>query len=294
MDLIAISDIYGDTRITKEFLLKLDNSKKNDRIIIVAGDIDIKMLSDDYYQNVNKILRLLSENCRLLIYLPGDSDAEDLNIHQENTINIDKNHLVIEKDDMKIGFFGLGGAPAHSVREKRFSAYLWDENIPTVRESLMTNLKINLEKLMISQPDYIILITHAPPYGTADYSTPITIKEEALLGEILEELGKGIEKIGRKRLSRNPRHLGSRVIKEFVKYYKPDIHIFAHIHKQGGKIITKNGTIFYNVSHLSPLPYRLTGRKFLLLRLTKQRVTYSFNSVVTKSLSFQDFLEAYL
>ena len=97
MDLIAISDIYGDTRITKEFLLKLDNSKKNDRIIIVAGDIDIKMLSDDYYQNVNKILRLLSENCRLLVYLPGDSDAEDLNIHQENTINIDKNNLVVKK-----------------------------------------------------------------------------------------------------------------------------------------------------------------------------------------------------
>ena len=107
--------------------------------------------------------------------------------------------------------------------------------------------------------------------------------------KMLEELEVETEKDETKKLARNPRHLGSRTLREFVRYYKPDVHIFAHVHKQGGKVLTKNGTMFCNVSHLSSLPYRLTGRKFLFLRLTKEEVTFFFDSVVIKNLSFQDF-----
>lgn len=294
MDLIAISDIYGDVRIVREFLSRLSTTEKDDRIIIVAGDIDIKTSSEHYFKNVSRILKLLSKNCRYLIYVPGDSDAKELFVTKRNIVNIDRRNFMIQVDNVKIGLLGLGGAPIHSVREKNFFPYLWNENIPIVRENLMMNLKINLEKLMVYRPDYIILVTHAPPYGIADYSRPITLSEEVLLGDILEEeLETGIEKT-RKRLARNPKRLGSRVLKEFVRYYKPDIHIFAHVHKQGGKTITRDGTTFFNVSHLSPLPYRLTGRKFLLLKITKKGITFSFDSVVHKNLPFQDFLEIYL
>jgi len=294
VDLIAISDIYGDISIVKEFLSRLNESKKHNRIIVVAGDLGIKTRSQNYFENVNKILDLLSKKCKYLFYVPGDSDVEDLAVSYQNIINIDKNNFIIEMDDVRVGLLGFGGAPAHSVREKKFFSYLWDESIPIVRENLMMNLRINLEKVMTYRPDYIVLVTHAPPFGIADYSRPITLSEEVLLGELLEELEVETEKDETKKLARNPRHLGSRTLREFVRYYKPDVHIFAHVHKQGGKVLTKNGTMFCNVSHLSSLPYRLTGRKFLFLRLTKEEVTFFFDSVVIKNLSFQDFLEAYL
>ena len=295
MDLIAVSDIYGDVRIVREFLSRISDSKKDDRVIVVVGDIDIKAYSTNYFRNVNRILKLLSKNCKVLFYVPGDSDAKKLIVTGQNIVNIDINNFIVKVNDMKIGLLGLGGAPSHSIREKKFFTYLWDENIPIVREGLMRDLKINLEKLMVERPDYMILVTHSPPYGIADYSRPITLSEEVMLEDILEEeeQEKEIER-ARKRATRNPRHLGSRMLKEFVRYYKPDIHIFSHVHKQGGKRITKDGTTFFNVSHLSPLPHRLTGRKYLSLELTKRNIISTFDSIVIKDLPFRDFLETYL
>lgn len=289
MELIGISDIYGDIRIVKEILSKLAGSKNN-RIIVIAGDIDAKIYSEYYLENVTKIIELLSENCRYLIYVPGDSDEKTINIQKQNVVNIDHNYFIVEVDGIKLGFLGLGGAPQHSVREKTSFPYLWDENIQVVSEDIMMSLKIYLEKVWINEPDYIILVTHSPPYGIADYSKPITLKEEVILEEILEEdVVSKTEKIGK-----GPRHLGSRTLRNFIKYYKPDIHIFGHVHKQGGKVLTINETTFINVSHLSPLPYRLTGRKYLSLKLTKENKDIRFYHVVYEWLSFPDFLEKYL
>lgn len=53
-------------------------------------------------------------------------------------------------------------------------------------------------------------------------------------------------------------------------------------------------TAFFDVSHLSSPPYKLTGRKFLTLRLTKDETEYTFDSFVNKNLSFKDFIEVYL
>ena len=110
----------------------MDDAERDNKVIIIAGDIDIKMCSEDYFKNVNTILQLLSENCRYLIYIPGDSDVEGLTITGQNIINIDKSNFVVEIGDIKVGLLGLGGAPTHSVREKKYFSYLWNENIPIV------------------------------------------------------------------------------------------------------------------------------------------------------------------
>jgi Icc-related predicted phosphoesterase len=146
-----------------------------------------------------------------------------------------------------------------------------------------------------------VLVTHSPPYGIADRSKPITLKETIVLEDLLEEL-KGEAKPEpkaptepKKKAPTSPRHLGSRILRDFVKYYKPDIHVFGHVHKEGGKTEQEEGTRFFNVSHLSPLPYRLTGRKFLRMKITRKAITTSFNHVIMeKDLPFNEFIEKYL
>jgi len=104
---------------------------------------------------------------------------------------------------------------------------------------------------------------------------------------VLEEI---TEEHRAKTKSRNPRHLGSKAIKEFVDDFKPDIHIFGHVHKQGGKIA--GGSV--NVSHISAQPYKLTGRKFLMMDIGTEGVKISFDSVVEKYIEFEEFIDYYL
>ncbi|RJX16484.1 hypothetical protein CW703_00075 [Candidatus Bathyarchaeota archaeon] len=60
-----------------------------------------------------------------------------------------------------IGFIGLGGAPSHNVKDNEPVEYLWDENVPVIRENLLSDLKISLEKIMLEHPNYVILVSHS-------------------------------------------------------------------------------------------------------------------------------------
>jgi Icc-related predicted phosphoesterase len=295
LELIAISDIYGDILRVKALTSLLGQAGSENRIIVIAGDLS---RGDASEKSVKDSMKILSEACRYLFYVPGDSDPKDFEIGLPNAINLDKKNYLLRNSDISIGFIGLGGAPSSSVRTGEFLPNLWDESIPIVTEQLSTELKINIEKVIQGRPDYIILVSHSPPYGIADRSKPITLREMIVLEDILEEL-KGEQKPEPMEKTKKPtssiRHLGSRIISNFAKYYKPDIHIFGHVHKEGGKTETQEATKFFNVSHLSPLPYRLTGRKFLKINITKENIEASFNHVITeKDISFDEFIEKYL
>ena len=296
LELIAISDLYGDERVLRELLPVLNKTEKDNRIAIVAGDIALNAVSPGYYNEVKKILLSLAEYMAHVFYVPGDSDAHDLNFSADNVTNLDKRHYLLKSGNLKIGLIGLGGAPKHSVRVGEPLTYLWDENIQVVADGLKSELKIQLEKVMLERPDYLVLVTHAPPYGVADRSMLISLNEILALEEILQDAGLRMvrEEQEKPRIARNPRHLGSKVIGEFAKYYKPDLHIFGHVHKQGGKADSEGWTKSFNVSHLSPIPYKLTGRKFLYMRLERKGIDWHFESVVVKNLPFHDFIEAYL
>jgi Icc-related predicted phosphoesterase len=289
MDLIALSDIYGDIRTLKDFVRTLNSKEKEKRIFIVAGDISFTRNQQEY----NEIFSLLSCNSKYVLYVPGDADIKDLNINLPNVINLDRNNFSLEISDIRLGFLGLGGAPKHSIREDEILPNTYDESIPIVKDGILTRLKINIEKIMLNNPHYVILVTHSPPYGIADRSTPITLKESIILEEILLDTEYKEEK--RKKSLVSPRRLGSKAIKEFVEYYKPDIHIFGHVHKQGGKLIKEGDTYFFNVSHFSLMPYKLTGRKFFTIKIIKERKFEAiFDSFVIKELHFRDFIEMYL
>lgn len=298
MNLIAISDIYSDIHVIQEFVSMIGKSVNNKPVIIITGDIGIKTVSKHYGRDVNNVIFSFSKICKHIFYLPGDSDNKQLEITVPNAKNLDGQNYVIDDGEVKVGLLGLGGAPTHSLRSTELSPYLWAESIPIVAESLLTELKINIEKIAQADPNYVILVTHSPPYGIADRSKPVTLREMLVLEDILEEL-KGETKPETKETTKktptSPRHLGSRIIREFVKYYKPDIHIFGHVHKEGGKTETHEATKFFNVSHLSPLPYRLTGRKFLQIKITKENITASFDHVISeRNIPFDEFIEKYL
>jgi len=302
LELIAISDLYGDILRVGGLISTLGQTTGENRIIVVAGDIGIEKVSP---KTIKDSMTMLSESCKHLFYLPGDSDPKEFEAALSNAKNLDRKNYIVQNGDIKIGLIGLGGAPTSSARTGESLPNLWDESIPIVAEQLTTELKINVEKVMQGHPDYILLVTHSPPYGIADRSKPITLREMAVLEDLLEEL-KGEPKPEtkeeptqpsepKKKAPTSPKHLGSRILRDFVKYYKPDIHIFGHVHKEGGKTEQDSGTKFFNVSHLSPLPYRLTGRKFLTVELTRQKVEASFNHIIMeKDLPFNEFIEKYL
>lgn len=298
MNLIAISDIYSDISALQDLISVISKSTDNKVVIIIAGDIGIKTTSKHYRRDANNMILSLSKICKHIFFLPGDSDNKQLKITVPNAKNLDKQNCVMDDGEVKVGLLGLGGAPTHSLRSTELSPYLWDESLPIVTQSLLTELKTNIEKIAQAHPDYIILITHSPPYGIADRSKPVTLREMLVLEDILEELEGETEsetKEPAKKTPTSPRHLGSRIIRSFVKYYKPDIHIFGHVHKEGGKTETREATKFFNVSHLSPLPYRLTGRKFLQIKIAKENITASFNHVIPeRNIPFDEFIEKYL
>jgi len=298
MDIIAISDIYSDMHTIQEFILLTSQITGKKPIIIVTGDIGIRTTSTHYTQDTKNIIDSLSKISSQILYVPGDSDNKQLDISTSNAKNLDGQNCIIDDGEVKIGLLGLGGAPAHSMRSTDLSPYLWDESVPIVAENLLSELKINIAKIAQERPDYMVLITHSPPYGIADRSKPITLQEMLVLEDVLEELKGEVKLETKEQPKKTPssiRHLGSRVLSNFVKYYKPDIHIFGHVHKEGGKTRIQEATRFFNVSHLSTHPYKLTGRKFLHLSITKETIRVTFDhTVMERNLSFVEFVEKYL
>lgn len=303
MEILAISDLYGEYNILENLLFHVQRRPSTNRITIIAGDLGLHPERDQYEHNIERIFDILSEISELIVYVPGDTDSKDLNVQRHNIINVDRSYKMVNIENISLGIFGLGGAVKNSVREGEPTPYLWDENIPLVKDGLTTELKINVEKVMLERPDFAILVTHSPPYGIADLSKPITLNEMLILHEIateeetaeeIEEEENETEKEKRKPKYTSPRRLGSRLIRNFIKYYQPDIHIFGHVHKQGGKQRLVGDTLCFNVSHLSPMPYKLTGRKFLTITLKQGKILPEFDNVVQKDLDFDTFIETYI
>jgi len=299
LNLIAISDIYSDIDMIQDLISIIKKSNDDKPTIIIAGDIGIRPKSKHYIYDVNKIIASLSNICKQIFYVPGDSDIKQLETTVPNAKNIDRQNYIIEDGEVKVGLLGLGGAPTHSLRSIELSPYLWDESLPITSENIKTDLKINIEKVAQERPDYIILVTHSPPYGIADRSKPVTLREMLVLEDILEELTEGETEIEKEKAKKKKptsiRHLGSHIIREFIKYYKPDIHIFGHVHKEGGKTEKQEATKFFNVSHLSPLPYKLTGRKFFQIEITKENIQTAYDHVIQeRNIPFNEFIETYL
>lgn len=287
MRILAISDIYEDLDLIEK-LKRTFNEDKVD-IVIVAGGIGFynEQRKETYFENATKIFNSLTNIGDLVLYIPGGTDLEGLKVQNPLTINIDKDVYLFQKNEEKVGFFGLGGVNRNSIKSKNVFPYSWKENI--VSDNYLKKLKVSYEKLETENPDYFILITHSPPYRYADYSKKISINTLEILEEAEQE-----DKETKEKTSSNPIHLGSKVLRKFLTQKIVNVHIFGHVNKRGGSRINREPTSFFNVSHLSSEPYKLTGRKYLLLELSNGSVLHHFDSLVDKDLRFEEFLNKYL
>ena len=125
MRFLVLSDIYGETDIIKELVYKVKEKTDEKIVTIIAGDLGLYTGSGEkeYNINVNEILSSLSEISKNIFYIPGEYDIKKSLFNNPNVINIDKQHHVLEDNDVKIGFIGLGGAPKHSVRKDEQATY---------------------------------------------------------------------------------------------------------------------------------------------------------------------------
>lgn len=278
MKILALSDIYGDVNIISDLYRRY--SKENFDVIIVAGGI-----SDVRKNNIHKIMNSLANIGEKLLFVPGGNDPKVIKTKKDNIVNLDNSSHVIETNGLKIGFLGLGGVPSRSIKRKRQYPYRWDERI--CYNDFMRKLKTDYKKIKLEKPDFIILVTHSPPYQIADYSRKITLSEFETTEQADEEDKEGKTK------STNPLLLGSKILKEFTKENEIDLHIFGHVHKQGGKKTMKNNSIYLNVSHMSVLPYKLTGRKACIIDINK-KIKPKFQSIVEEDLDFEEFLHTYI
>ncbi|KXB04751.1 hypothetical protein AKJ49_01755 [candidate division MSBL1 archaeon SCGC-AAA382A03] len=288
MELMVISDVYGDEEILDQLMYQLEG---DDRITLVAGDIGIyQKWTDDlkrYHKHVTKVLEKLLSFSQRVYYIPGDTDAETVEIENDEIINVDKKFEIIDGES-KIAIFGLGGAPARGLRNPNLFGYTWDEGKGSAWNELEKILKINLEKIQLEEPDFTVLLSHSPPYGVADKSMPISF-QQLIDREDLPE-----QEPGGNNVKTNPRQLGSNILGKMDKNYEIDLHLFGHVHNRGGTHKKVDGTHQFNVSHLSVAPRRLYGRKYLRVNLSKENLEWKFESAVTADLDFETFLETYL
>lgn len=111
---------------------------------------------------------------------------------------------------------------------------------------------------------------------------------------MVEENKAEVKEEKQKRVAWNPKHLGSRILRDFTQSHMIDLHLFGHVHKQGGRVSSRKETTYINVSHTSSTPYKLIGRKYAILQIDEKSTDIAFDNIVDKNLPFPLFIETYI
>tara|TARA_Y100000310_G_scaffold335032_1_gene416093 strand:+ start:158 stop:754 length:597 start_codon:yes stop_codon:yes gene_type:complete len=178
MKILAFVDMHGSMSALKSIRKKA----KNVDIIVCAGDFTI------FEQGIEHIMDELDKLKKEVLIVHGNHEDDDmmreLCLTHKNLFFLHNNHF-IQDDVLFLGWGGGGFSEkdnSFEKREKRFKELI----------------KKHKEKA-------IVLVTHAPPYGTK------------------------IDKIGRE-------HCGNRSFAKFIKKNKIDLSISGHLHETSGKM----------------------------------------------------------
>ena len=180
MKLLAFSDIHGSQTALKRIEQKIKT--QNPDLLVCAGDISI------FEHGIGIILRKLNKLNKKIIIVHGNHE-DDTTFRKyskifKNIIFIHKNYHI----ENNLLFLGFGGG-GFSMTDKEF------EKIAKTRFKKIINE---------NQDRKIILVTHAPPYGTR-----------------LDRLGKS--------------HVGNKSFRHFIEKYRVDLAISGHLHENFGK-----------------------------------------------------------
>ncbi|RLG89419.1 MAG: YfcE family phosphodiesterase [Thermoprotei archaeon] len=217
MKLLAVVDIHGNV-IGLEKVLK---SVESD-ILVIAGDV-APYRSIMSYRSILVPLSKYSDRFKEILIIPGNMDPEELPTYAETlSSNIHSIHFKALRINNYV-FIGAGGSP--------ITPFSTPTEYP---DELIENRLRKIFVSVISCNEPIILITHAPPYGTK-----------------VDKTYSGI-------------HVGSRGIRRVIEEFKPIINICGHIHESPGTDLVDK-TIVIN-------PGPLMRGKYVVVELEKSRV----------------------
>lgn len=186
MKILAFVDIHGN----KSALKRLVELSKDSDILVCAGDIS------NWGKNLDELILILEKADKPLLIIPGNHEtAEQIRLLSKKFRFV----IPIHKGSYQFNeyvFFGYG--------EGGFS----QEEPPLAR--IMPKFKETVKKDQI-----VVLVTHAPPYGT---------KLDFLM----------------------PNHSGCKTITEFIKDIHPRLAICGHLHENFGKKDMINKTLLIN------------------------------------------------
>lgn len=175
MKILAFVDTHGNKTILKKLIEKADQAD----LLICAGDIS------NWGKQIKELLEPFEKLNIPLLIIPGNHETPDLlQRNLKNFQNVIPFHRAIYQLNEYV-FIGYGGG-GFSEEDKDF-------------ESFIKKIKSELKDKKI------ILITHAPPFGT---------KLDSLTG-----LG----------------HKGCESYTKFIVDYQPLIHICGHLHETANK-----------------------------------------------------------
>lgn len=186
MKLLAFVDLHGNLSALKEIAKK---AKKSD-LIVCAGDIST------FQQNLDFLLDALNGIGKPVLIIPGNHE-DDITLESAcfNYKNLKFLHARGYRTNNYL-FFGYGGG-GFSVEDEAF-------------EQLSDEFKKEIKK-----GEKVVLITHAPPYGTK------------------------VDVIARE-------HRGNKAITRFINDVHPIVVVCGHLHETAGKIDKRGNTIIIN------------------------------------------------
>ena len=117
--ILALSDIYGETEIIEE-LTDIIEEKFN--VCVIAGGINKP--KEDVSKKIFEELLKISEK---VLFVNGGTDKVELNA-DKSIYNLEIEPFVLDKDSIKIGFFGIGGVPNRSIKKKKEYLNIWNED----------------------------------------------------------------------------------------------------------------------------------------------------------------------
>ena len=178
MKILAFVDLHENLQALK----RIKEKSKLADLIICAGDIS------NFSSNLNKFLKELNNLNKETLIIPGNHEMDN---ELKKLCSKFKNIKYIHKDFIrKNGFLFLGyGGSGFSIEDKEFD-----------------NLAKKFKKI-IKKDDKIILITHAPVYGTAVDYLP-WLKE----------------------------HRGNKSIRRFIEQVNPILAVCGHFHENDSKV----------------------------------------------------------
>lgn len=191
MKLLIFSDIHGSSAAMKRIEQKVKSQKPD--LLVCAGDISI------FEHGIGMILRKLSQLNKKLIIVHGNHE-DDSTFRKYSKIF--RNIMFIHKNchiENNLLFLGFGGG-GFTQRDKDFERLAKGKFKKIIREN---------------KGKKIILVTHAPPYGTK-----------------LDKLGKN--------------HVGNKSFSDFIRKYDVDLSIAGHIHENFGKVDKISKTVIIN------------------------------------------------